>query len=177
MTNYRRAFLQNSYVFITMVTFHRKPILTNNIELLRESFKHVQKFYNYEIFAVSVLPDHLHLLLKPENIDEYPKIISSIKHYFSRNIDMKEPNLSYSNINKREKGIWQRRYWEHTIQDEPDLYKHLDYIHYNPVKHGYANNVKNWKYSSFLKFVDKEYYSLDWGCFEDIKHIDDAEYE
>ena len=177
MTNYRRIFQNNSYIFITIVTFHRKKILIENIELLRESFKQAKNFYTFNIFAIAILEDHLHLIIKPENINEYPKIISSIKYYFSRKLNMTDFNLSKSNIIKREKGVWQRRYWEHTIRDEEDLYKHLDYIHYNPVKHDYVQNVRDWKYSSFDKFVKQELYEENWGCFDDIKHIKDFNIE
>jgi len=148
MSNYRRAYQENSYVFITMVSFHRNPLLIRNIDLLRSSFKRAKQKYKFELFGIVILPDHIHMIIKPKNIQEYPSIIKSIKYYFSKNIDEKEIEnikeyLTESKINKKEKGVWQRRYWEHTIKDEDDLYKHLDYIHYNPVKHGYAENVKN----------------------------------
>jgi len=172
---YRRAFIENSYIFITVVACKRRDILIKNIDLLRRSFKNAKRFYSFEIYSAVILPDHFHLIIKPENIDEYPKIIKLIKSYFSKNIDIssiKDYELSTSRQSKKEKDIWQRRYWEHTIIDENDLYKHLDYIHYNPVKHGYIKNVKNWKYSSFHKFVKKEFYSENWGCLEDIKDIE-----
>ena len=121
--------------------------------------------------------NHFHLILKSENINEYPKIIASLKQYFSRNININKQDLSSSNISKREKGVWQRRYWEHTIRNEVDLYKHLDYIHYNPVKHGYVKNVKDWEFSSFLKFVKKDYYPLEWGATDDVKHIRQVQFE
>ena len=85
--------------------------------------------------------------------------------------------ITESKIRKREKGIWQRRYWEHTIRDENDLYHCLDYIHYNTVKHGYVNAVKDWKYSSFEKFVKLGCYELNWGNYNDIKNVVDLEYE
>lgn len=183
MTNYRRLFKPDGYIFITIVTFNRKPILINNIDIFRQSFKNVQKIYNFVIFAISVMPDHLHMLIKPEKNEQYPKIISSIKHNFSRNINMidgqvcpsygntKNLNKTSSRLKKREKEIWQRRYWEHTIKDEEDLYLHFDYIHYNPVKHGYVEKVKEWVYSTFHKFVKQEYYKGDWGSFNDVKKI------
>lgn len=178
MTNYRRLFKPDGYVFITMVTFNRTPILIDNIKVLRQAFINMKKIYNFIIFAISVMPDHLHMLIKPDNIEQYPKIISSIKHYFSKNIILTDGQVcpsytSSSRSEKREKGIWQRRYWEHTIKNEEDLYLHLDYIHYNPVKHGYVENVKDWEHSTFYKFVEQEYYKGDWGCFDDVKKIFD----
>jgi len=178
MTNYRRLFKSDGCVFITMVTYNRNPILLKNIQILRQAFINVKKIYNFIIFAICIMPDHLHMLIKPENIEQYPKIISSIKHYFSRNLVVSDGQVCCfdgqvcpSYISKREKGIWQRRYWEHTIKDEEDLYIHLDYIHYNPVKHRYVENAKDWEYSTFNKFVQQQYYKEEWECFDDIKKI------
>lgn len=175
-----------------MVTYQRKPILINKIDLLRESFKNAKQFFNFEIFGVCVMPDHVHLILRPEKINEYPKIITSIKYYFSHrfndvgvetptyrnqlNLQTKQ-NPTYGYKNKLEKGIWQRRYWEHTIKSDEDLYKHLDYIHYNPVKHGLVKNVKDWEYSSFFKFVEMKNYDLNWGSTDQIKHIATLNYD
>lgn len=177
MPNYKRLFIDNEYVFLTIVTNERRPILIDNIDLLRDAFKNSMKFYNYEIFGIVILPEHFHMVLKPENICDYPKIISRIKHYFSRNIDFQVENISHSKLSKREKGIWQRRYWEHTIRDENDLYIHLDYIHYNPVKHGYVNAVRDWEYSSFKKFVSIGNYEINWGNYKDTKNIIDLNFE
>jgi putative transposase len=96
MTEYRRIFEENRFVFITVVTYNRNPILIENIELLGQAFKHVQKYNKYEIFGIVILPDHFHMLIKPDKINEYPQIISSIKYYFSKNINnrKKERNLT-----------------------------------------------------------------------------------
>lgn len=105
------------------------------------------------------------MIIKPKNIEEYPKIIGSIKSKFT-----KLSNIERSINNNRESNIWQRRYWEHTIRDENDLYKHIDYIHYNSMKH---HNItpKDWEYSSFKKFVKNGYYDIDWCNFEDKYNI------
>ncbi len=79
--------------------------------------------------------------------------------------------------NKREKGIFQRRYWEHTITSEEELNNQINYIHYNPVKHALVNQVKDWQYSSFHKFVKQGLYENDWGSIEDIKNIKDLDFE
>lgn len=175
---YKRLFISNTYVHLVIVTYKRKPILNKNIELLRASFKNAKQFFNFEIFAICILPDHIHMILKPENINEYPKIITSIKYYFSKHIDdvgVETPTYNESKTigykNKCEKGVWQRRYWEHTIRDEEDLWKHVDYIHYNPVKHSHSKNVKDWEFSSFENFVERGNYEKNWGSTEDIKHI------
>lgn len=173
MPNYRRLFIQNSYVFIVIVTNKRKPILINNIELLRESFKIAKEIYNFEIFGSVILPDHIHLLLRPENIKDYPKIIRAIKYNFSEKFN--DGGIAIPPYTKKQ--IWQQRYWEHTIKSDEDLYKHLDYIHYNPVKHGLVKNVKDWEHSSFKKFVEMKNYDLDWGTTDQIKHIEALDYD
>lgn len=164
MSNYRRVFIQNSFVFLTIISYNRRPILIQNIELLRNAFKESKEHYNYEIVACVIMPEHMHLILKTQNIKDYPQIISNIKHNFSKRLNIIPEDLSDSKIKKREKGVWHRRYFEHTIVDEMDLSKHIDYIHYNPVKHGVVLNVRDWKYSSFHNFVKKNLYQENWGC-------------
>ena len=173
MSNYRRVFIQNSYVFLTVVTQNRSPILIENIELLREAFRNVGRFYKYKIVACVILPEHFHMILHPEMIKDYPKIISAIKHYFSANLNIKVSVLSASKVKKREKGIWHRRYIEHTIVSEDDLNKHINYIHYNPVKHGQVSCAKDWEYSTFHKFVNKGMYDINWCSIEKLKTFDD----
>lgn len=175
---YKRLFLKNTYVFLTVVTSKRRNILIDNIELFKKALNNAKRFHQFEIFGIVILPNHFHILLKPLIIENYPKIIHLIKTYFSKNIDIEKIDdykLSASRRNKQEKDVWQRRYWEHTIRDECDLYKHLDYIHFNPVKHGYVKSVKDWRYSSFEKFVKKGNYEINWGCSTDIVHIKDME--
>lgn len=169
MPNYKRYYIPNSMVFITIVTNKRLPILTKNIDLLRESIRTTR--YNFQIYAGVVMPDHLHIILNPENIEEFPKIISSIKYYFSRNLPLKNDDKSKSQIIRREKGIWQRRYYDHVIRNEADLNRHLDYIHYNPVKHKLSKTPFEWEYSSFGKFVKAGFYEENWCNFEDKNKI------
>ena len=169
--NYKRLFVPNSMVFITVVTFNRKKILTDNIEYLRQAFRITKEKYKFEIIAIIVNPDHFHMIIKPDNIDEYPKIIGSIKSNFTKISDIK-----HSIKNNRESDVWQRRYWEHTIINEDDLYKHIDYIHYNSMKH-YNIAPKNWEFSSFKKFVENKYYENDWCNFEDKHKISEMDIE
>lgn len=181
MPSYKRLFIPNSYLFLTVTTNYRQPILIDNIKLLRESFQRAKVTYKFDIISYVILPDHMHIIIHPENVNEYPKIIFGIKYHFSRNIDGGLGNppyaLSLSKVNKKEKGIWQRRYYEHTITNEDDLNKHLDYIHYNPVKHGYVRKVMDWEFSSFDKFVKTNNYNINWGSAEDIEHIEDLKYD
>ena len=135
--NYKRLFIQNSLVFVTFVTKDRKKILIDNIDSLKKAFEITKQKYNFDIVAIIVNPDHIHMIIQPEDIHSYPKIIGSIKSTFT-----KISKLQHSINNSRESDIWQRRYWEHTIRNEQDLFKHIDYIHYNPVKHGLVKSLK-----------------------------------
>jgi putative transposase len=87
---------------------------------------------------------------------------SLIKSYFSRRIPEHEPT-NQSRINRRERDIWQRRFWEHAIRDEEDWQNHVNYIHHNPIKHGYVKDLKEWPYSSFHRFVKRGLYDENWG--------------
>lgn len=177
--NYRRVFVPNTYLNIIITSYNRKPIFIDNIDILRTALKNTMQVYKYEIIAICVLPEHIHLILYPQDINNYPKIISSIKHYFSRNVGQVCPtdDLKIGYKNKREKGIFQRRYWEHTIRNEEELNNQINYIHYNPVKHGYVHNVKNWEFSSFHKYVKLGLYEENWGSLKDIENIKDLDFE
>lgn len=180
--NYRRVYIPNSYVHIIIVSYERKQIFTDNITFLRQAFKNTMNIYKFEIVAICVLPEHIHVILNPNKIKNYSKIISSIKHYFSHVVGQVCPtyvpdNLKIGYKNKREKGLFQRRFYEHTIIDENELNKHINYIHYNPVKHGYVENVKDWEYSSFHKFVKNSFYDINWGSSKDIKNIENMNFE
>lgn len=179
MPNYKRYYLENRYIFITVVTYNRNHILVKNIDLLRECFKNAKDKFGYELFGSVILPNHFHIIIKTKEADEFSKTISYIKRNFTQSIDedIQEENISKSRINRHEKGIWQRRFYEHIIRDEEDLYKHLDYIHYNPVKHNYVESVKDWQFSSFSKFVKLNNYDINWGSPLEIKHIESMNYD
>ncbi len=165
---YKRLFLKNHPYFITVVTHQRNPILIENIDLLRESFKYAKTKFNFQIEAIVILPDHFHLIVELNNPKEYPKIIGVVKSYFTKNCDAKyyeHLSQSYSREKQNYKPIWQKRFYEHTIRDERDFKLRLDYIHFNPVKHGLVSSVKDWEYSSFDKFVKLGEYNREWGDF------------
>lgn len=165
--NYKRLFVPDTLLFITVVTKGRKNILISNIQFLKEAFSKTKQKYSFEIIAIVVNQDHFHMIIKPENINEYPKIIGTIKRTFT-----KISNIQYSLNKNGESDIWQRRYWEHTIMSEEDLYRHIDYIHYNSMKH-YNIAPKDWTYSSFNKFVKNGYYDINWCNFGDKYRIND----
>ena len=168
--NYRRLFIKNGLVFLTIVTNNRIPILIKNIKLLNRSYKNVILHYKFDLIAFCILPDHIHCIIKPSNIEDYSKIVKSFKYSFTKNFNVGLVNPTY-------KKLWQNRFWEHTIRDENDLNIHLNYIHYNPVKHKLVNNVKDWEYSSFHNFVENNMYDKNWGCITDIEKIKDLDFE
>jgi len=152
--NYRRIYADGYSYFLTMVTHGRKPLLVDNIELLRYAFKLSKKKYEYRIDAIVVLPDHLHMIMTPEISTEYSQIISSIKRSFVYGLDaqIKEEakvEISASKYRRNHAGIWQERFYEHTIRDDKDWLEKMEYIHYNPLKHELVEDIKDWKYTSF----------------------------
>ena len=99
--------------------------------------------------------------LPPGDVD-YPSRWKAIKIAFAKSIPKTE-RLSAGRLAKGERGIWQRRYWEHTIRNDLDHARHVDYVHFNPVKHGYVGRARDWPYSSFSQFVDAGVYTIDWA--------------
>ena len=169
MPNYRRVKIEGGTYFFTLVTNHRKQIflLDEANDLFLEALNHVRNLHPFNLVAYCILPEHIHLLWElPDGDNNYSLRISEIKKRFSKHFIGKygNPNFSTSSQRKRgETGIWQRRFWEHYIRDEEDLNRHIDYIHYNPVKHGLVDQVKDWPASSFFDYVEQEIYDKTWG--------------
>ena len=164
MTSYRRNFVPGGSFFFTVNLAERKlSLLTTHIDSLRMAFRNTRQSHPFTIDAIVVLPDHLHTVwTMPEGDPDFATRWRLIKSTFSRNIAPGE-RISSSRIAKGERGIWQRRYWEHTIRNETDLARHIDYIHINPVKHGLVNRVCDWVPSSFHHYVKLGIYPLDWA--------------
>jgi putative transposase len=163
MPDYRRAKAKGNIFFFTVVLADRSSaLLVEEIERLRATYRLVQSRRPFETIAICILPDHLHAVWTlPEDDDDYSTRWALIKSGFSRGIEARQ--RSPSKIVKREKGIWQRRYWEHAIRDEADLGRHVDYIHFNPVKHGHVSRVADWPHSSFHRYVERGLLEVDWG--------------
>lgn len=141
--------------------------MIRHIDELRLAYRETKMRYPFETLAICILPDHLHFIMQlPENDDNYSIRIAYLKTRFSQLIPKEYRAANGSKLKKREAGIWQRRFWEHLIKDEQDLNNHSDYIYFNPVKHGYASSVKEWRFSSFFRDVQKGIYPLDWGGSE-----------
>jgi putative transposase len=166
---YRRSYQPGGSYFFTLVTYRRQPLLSipENIDRLRTAFKRETEKNPFTIDAIVILPDHLHTLwILPEGDHDYSSRWSRIKRYFSIGSVGAHALQSPSRSRKREKPVWQRRFWEHVIRDENDWRRHMDYIHYNPVKHGHVRMPGEWPYSSFARCVKKGWYPPDWGATE-----------
>jgi putative transposase len=164
MSRYRRAKFEGSLFFFTVVLAERSTtLLVDEIERLRRAYRLVQQHRPFETVAICVLPDHLHALWALPTADaDFPIRWSLIKSGFSRGLEPSQTR-SASKAARREKGIWQRRYWEHVIRDDADLERHIDYIHFNPVKHGHVARVSDWPHSSFHRYVERGLLAPDWG--------------
>lgn len=170
MPEYRRIWQPGGTFFFTLVTNQRRAILTDEIarQALREAFQHgMEKVGAFRTDAFCLLPDHFHCIWTlPENDGDYATRWKVIKGYFSRRylqLGGMPGEVSPSKVAKGELGVWQRRYWEHLIRDDADLQQHVDYIHYNPVKHGLVQKVEAWPWSSFHRYVQEGFYEADWG--------------
>jgi len=156
MSNYKRIYLPNYSYYLTVVTHERQPLLIEHIDLLRDSFRRSKKRYDYHIDAIVILPDHFHMVMTPENPSEYSKIITAIKRNFVYGLDKEskiqaKQRLTASTQRRQHSGIWQRRFYEHTIRDEKDLKNILTYMQNNPIKHGLTQSSNDWQYSSWYK--------------------------
>ena len=163
MVNYRRNHLPGGTFFFTVTLGNRSSrVLTEHIELLRAAFRKVQREQPFRIDAVVVLPEHLHAIWTlPPDDDDYPGRWRAIKSAFTRAVV--KSGLAVARNAKGEYALWQRRYWEHTIADEEDFQRHVDYIHSNPVKHGWVEGVADWPHSSFHRYVETGILPLDWA--------------
>ncbi len=151
MTNIRRIYILEQACFITNITYLRAPILVDNIDLFWRAVETANARCGIELHAWVILKDHFHIMIIPEtrNISNF---MHSLKLSFSMN---------YRKAQNRTGIIWQRRFWDHLIRNENDYYAHLNYIHYNPVKHGYVKRAYDYPHSSILKF--KDYCLPEWG--------------
>lgn len=164
MPNYRRYWLPGGTWFFTVNLLERRDndLLIREIDLLRVCVARERARRPFEIVAWVVLPEHMHWIWRlPEGDTDYPTRWRRIKTDFSRSLQRTERRSSVR-IRRGERGIWQRRYWEHAIRDEMDMRHHIDYIHHNPVKHGYVERPVDWPHSSFRRYARIGLYPIDW---------------
>ena len=178
MPTYRRAVAPGGTFFFTVVTADRQSILTTSTALrcLRHAVRTVRRSHPFIINAIVLLPDHLHTIWTlPTGDNDFAERWRRIKAIFSRQFIRAggaESDISSSRSQHGERGVWQRRYWEHVIPDETDFQRHCDYIHYNPVKHEHVRRPMDWRWSSFRPFVKQGVYDSDWGAQEPRSIVD-----
>lgn len=168
MVHYRRNRVAGgTYFFTVTLRDRRADYLVRYIDDLRVAIRAAKVQYKFTINAMVVLPDHLHAVFTlVEGCDDYSMLWQKIKATFAKRL-----LRAGCQLNKNQRGefdLWQSRFWEHTIRDQEDFTRCVDYIHYNPVKHGLVAQVRNWPYSTFHRFVQLNLLSEDWGC--GIKH-------
>lgn len=169
MPNYRRNYVPGGTYFFTLVAYERRRLfdLSACRQMLRASIQKQQELRPFQMVACVLLSDHLHCIwtLPPDDSD-YSTRWGLIKEDFSRQFIAAGGDDGLRTLSRkrhRERAVWQRRFWEHTVRDEDDLQRCVDYIHWNPAKHGAAQQVKDWPWSTFHRFVEAGEYSADWG--------------
>ncbi|AUH52644.1 transposase [Chromobacterium sp. ATCC 53434] len=164
MSHYRRASMAGGAYFFTVVLAQRgSGLLVREVDRLRSVYRRVWQARPFETVAICILPDHLHAIWQlPIDDGDYAARWSLIKSGFSRGLPQAAAR-SASKVAHRDKGIWQRRYWEHQIRDDDDMRRHVDYIHGNPLKHGLVAQLKDWPYSSFHAWVRDGRLPPDWA--------------
>jgi putative transposase len=169
MPNYRRNYVPGGTYFFTVVTHQRAPILTTSLgrSCLRKAIQTAQSKGQFKVFAIVLLPDHLHTVwVLPDGDADYSSRWGRIKEAFTRMYraggGLLKP-VSASRRKHREQSVWQRRFWEHTCRDEDDLIRFVDYLHWNPRKHGLVSRIQDYPWSSFHRFVREGQYDVAWG--------------
>ena len=169
MPRYRRNYIPGGSYFFTVVTYRRRPILVSPLgrRQLRLAIENVRHIMPFEVVAMVLLPDHLHTVWSlPDGDVNYSLRWRRIKEQFTRGFleaGGLEAALSASRVKHRERGIWQRRFWEHTCRDEDDLKRCVDYVHWNPKKHTIVRSIRDYPWSTFHKFVKRGEYPANWG--------------
>lgn len=169
---YRRSTAKGATYFFTVVTYERRKILCqeSNVSLLREAFRFIIERHPFIIDAFVLLPDHLHCIWTlPEHDSNFSMRWRQIKSHFSGQCREEfKGRQTAAHLDKGEQAIWQRRFWEHQIRDDGDFIRHVEYIHYNPVKHGLAKSPNRWPHSSFHRYVQSGIYHDSWGANNNI---------
>lgn len=159
MSKLLRYYNGENVYFVTAVTKNREKILTEHQNLFEDSVKKYKEKLKFSLIASVILPDHFHMIIDPKH-GNLSMIIQKLKLSFSK---------KFRYISGDERGhIWQSRFWDHIIRDQIDMNNHIDYIHYNPVKHGYVMSPFNWGPSSIHEYYKRGYYTRDWGVSEEL---------
>jgi putative transposase len=160
MSRLRRYNCEGYPYFTTCVTHRRYPILTDHFGIFRESMKFTRRIFVLDIVAWVVLPDHFHFIVSQKDAT-ISEIMRRLKTKFS--------GLYRSTHSLQSGPLWQKRFWDHVIRDDNDMNRHIDYIHYNPVRHGLVRQPADYAFSSFSKYVEQGLYAADWGSIDTIQ--------
>jgi putative transposase len=169
---YRRLKAAGGTYFFTVNLANRSSsLLVEHVAELRQAVRTVKQRHPFDILAWAVLPEHMHAVWTlPPDDDEFSKRWRLIKAGFSRSVERNEA-IGSSRLKKGERGIWQRRFWEHQIRDENDLARHIDYVHINPVKHGHVARASDWPFSSIHRYIREGLIGIDWACDQNADAI------
>jgi putative transposase len=161
MVRYRRnRVVDGTFFFTVTLRDRRSDLLVRRIYDLQAAWRIARARIPHDVVAAVVLPEHLHAVIRMQDgAGDYPGLWREIKKGFSRRVVPGEPSP------------WQPRFWEHTIRDETDLTRHVDYIHLNPLKHGLVTGVAHWPYSSFHRYVRNDVLPRDWSCAESSERV------
>jgi putative transposase len=182
MSDYRRWYVAGGTYFFTVVTYRRRPLFHHETAraLLHQAIDQVRDKYPFEMIAIVLLPEHLHAVWSlPCGDADFSLRWRRIKEEFTESYlssGGSELAQSAARRNKGYRGVWHRRFWEHTCRDEADLKRCIDYVHWNPKKHRHVSNVRNWPWSSFHRFVQEGEYSIDWGANDPTPGYDAPEW-
>jgi putative transposase len=178
MSLYRRYYVEGATYFFTVVTHERRPILTMPVARtsLRAAIQTVRRKRPFDVIAMVLMPDHIHAVWAlPRGDADYSFRWAQIKEIFTRRylaVGGEEGSQSASRARHRERAVWQRRFWEHTVRDEDDLQRCVEYIHWNPVKHGLAEHVLDYPWSTFHRYVRLGEYDRAWGMVNPCPEAD-----
>jgi putative transposase len=182
MSDYRRNYVPGGTYFFTVVTYRRSAFLTGLLARtsLHESIAEIRAKWPFDIVAIVLLPNHFHAIVTlPRGDANYSLRLKRIKEQFTRRyLEAGGMELAQSASRQAhgERGVWQRRFWEHTVDDEADLKNCVDYVHWNPKKHGLVTQVQDWPWSSFHRFVERGEYDLNWGSADPTPGFDTPEW-
>ncbi|MCX6835569.1 MAG: transposase [candidate division Zixibacteria bacterium] len=157
MSRLLRHYSPGKVYFVTAVTLNREPILVDMFPAFWHSVEIAQIRQPFDLVAWAVMPDHVHMIIDPKDSD-LSNLLRRIKLAFAYQYR--------SQCGLYSAKVWQARFWDHIIRDQEDMNRHIDYIHYNPVKHALAASPHKWRYSSFGRYVEDGYYAPDWGVRE-----------
>ena len=177
MSDYRRRYVPGGTFFFTLVTYQRRNLFASSLarQLLRDAIRHCRQHRPFDIEAIVLLPDHMHVIMTlPPGDVNYPLRWNHIKRRFTmqwRKAGGRTADVTPGQARNRRVGVWQPHFWEHAVRDRDDFANHFDYIHFNPVRHGLVDCPHQWSWSSFHRYVRLGVYDRNWACQDEQKRM------